>query len=237
MAGWPNRTVDWYLAALGDPDPRLRRQVIAALQVLGDARAVAPIIAALQDDVAEVRATAARALGALGGAAVLAPLRAALRDPDPGPREQAAWALGQLRDRESLDPLLAALGDDDGTVRYAAQRALALIDAGQERAVRPLLDALRRGGEYDGPSLAVALGMVGGSAVLPLIEALRDPLPHVRAAAATALVWPKDSRAIAPLQAALADPEDVVRVAAMFSLRHLAGGSAVPRTREEDVPC
>jgi HEAT repeat protein len=90
MPTWPNRPAEAYLAALADPDPRVRRQAAAALEVLAERRAVLPLRALLGDPDAGVRANAARALGRLGDGAIVPALVACLRDAAPAVREQGA---------------------------------------------------------------------------------------------------------------------------------------------------
>jgi HEAT repeat protein len=59
MPTWPNRPAEHYLAALDDPDPRMRQQACAALEVLREERAVAPLLALLErEEHASVRARA-----------------------------------------------------------------------------------------------------------------------------------------------------------------------------------
>ena len=88
MPTWPNKSADFYLNALAHKDSRMRQQAAAALEVLGDRRAVEPLITLLnKDEKPTVRANAARALGLLAIAPgvrlsdVPTPLQAAGRDP------------------------------------------------------------------------------------------------------------------------------------------------------------
>ena len=87
---WPNRSVDAYIDALRASDSRVRRQAAAALEVLGDPRAVEPLIQTLSaDEDGDVRWNAARALGKLGQADAVGPLGT--------PTKSAArpWGCGQ----------------------------------------------------------------------------------------------------------------------------------------------
>jgi len=78
------------IAALHDPDPRLRGEAARALGALGSPRAVPGLIAVLQADT------------------------------DSGTRMAAAYSLGLLGDHRAVDPLLARLadsGEDRGRAR------------------------------------------------------------------------------------------------------------------------
>jgi hypothetical protein len=60
---WPNRSLEEYIASLQHVDLRVRLQSIAALRVLGDRRAVAPLLQVIEDDISErVRGAAVLAL-------------------------------------------------------------------------------------------------------------------------------------------------------------------------------
>jgi HEAT repeat protein len=59
------KPVEAYIAALDDADSQVRRQAAAALELLGDKGAVAPLLAKLHDEDAQVRGNVARALGRL----------------------------------------------------------------------------------------------------------------------------------------------------------------------------
>lgn len=81
-----------------------------------------------------------------------------------------------------------------------------------------------------------ALARIGSDAVDPLIEALRDPEPMVRAAAARSLavIGPEASRAVPALMQALDDRDDRVRIAAARALGQIgpAAREAVPALLE-----
>jgi len=122
---WPMRSADAYLAALGDSDKRVRRQAAAALEVLGDKRAVEPLIALFAHDASpEVRGNAARALGRLGDERAFDLVARAIDDPDHDVRVIAVFALARLDIRRAAEPLRRALRHDDIVAPPAAQAAL-----------------------------------------------------------------------------------------------------------------
>ena len=124
MATWATKPLEVYLRELQAGRARTRRQAAAALQVLGDRRAVGPLIAALTDDDKDVRAIAARALGALDDRHAVPPLLHALHDAHPDVRCAAAQALWRLGDRMAIHGLADALHDPEPLVRYFAACAL-----------------------------------------------------------------------------------------------------------------
>jgi HEAT repeat protein len=189
-------------ASLGEEDAAARWAAGAALEDLGDARAVEALVAALAHDDrlarecamsalvdigaravaplavaagsrdAAVRASAAAALGEIGDQRAFMPLVAALGDPDAGVRGAAAQALGDLGDPRAFAPLLLALGDDAAPARIGACAGLSRL--GDERATWPLVEALTDdGSEAVRCAAAVALGEIGAPhAVEPLVEAV-----------------------------------------------------------------
>ena len=104
------------LKHLNDEDWKMRRAAAAALGVLGDGRAVEPLIARLGDKDSFVRRAAAAALVQIGAPSVQ-PLIACLGDKDSDVRRAAAAALGRLGDRRAVEPLIARLGDKDSEDR------------------------------------------------------------------------------------------------------------------------
>lgn len=127
--------VRFQIRRLASDDVQARRDAAAALDELGDARAVAPLLAALADADAVVRAKAASALGRLRDARAVAPLVAALNDGNGFVHFAAASALVDIGGA-SVDPLVALLKADDMWQRWRA--AFALGQLGDARAEAPL---------------------------------------------------------------------------------------------------
>ena len=131
-------------AALGDPDPGVRRralELVATLRGQGPAEAVAivPLLDDPDDTVAEVAAWASgeRVPAEPGAVARLAAL--AQEAPDALVREAAVAALGSLGDPAGLPAILAGTRDK-ATVRRRAVIALAPFDGPE---VDAALDAAR----------------------------------------------------------------------------------------------
>jgi HEAT repeat protein len=133
------------LAALDDPDARIRVAIIGSIRGMEYPPFVAaPAIAArLTDADVDVRIQAADALGRFGAKAMSAVV-AALDDGDAGVRASAASALRQIgRPAHDRAPVLRGrLTDADARVRSSAAAALAAIKADDTETVRGLIAAL-----------------------------------------------------------------------------------------------
>jgi hypothetical protein len=98
-----------------------------ALGIIGDKKAVEPLIKALNDTVSDVRWGAASALGKINDARAVAPLIKVLADEDSFVRRAAVEALGEIRNKSAIAPLIEALKDKDEKVCSCAAVALANI--------------------------------------------------------------------------------------------------------------
>ncbi len=116
------RALDAALAALHDPDGRVRQSAAAALV---DERAVPALIQALGDPHARVRASAAGSLGRLHATEAVEPLLALLHAKSRRTRADAADALGEIGDTRAVDPLVELFERSSNLrVRLAAIHAL-----------------------------------------------------------------------------------------------------------------
>lgn len=121
-------------AALGDPNPEVRREALFALASMGPeaAPALAAITKALDDPEMPVRAIAAYALGSIGEGAkgAIPKLRTELQSSDPVVRVAAAWALVHITSNvsqvasEVLPVLTEGLKNDVVAVRRGSAEAL-----------------------------------------------------------------------------------------------------------------
>jgi HEAT repeat protein len=144
------RAVEPLVGALRAIDDGVRKAAAEALGKIGDARAVPSLLDALNNDWhAALRLAAAQALGELKDARAVPPLIERLKDKDAEVRKSAAEALGKIQDPQTVSEataaLCVALSDKSSRVRLAAAEALGRIlkDSGDERAIQPLLKALR----------------------------------------------------------------------------------------------
>ena len=135
-------TTRWVLLPkLKSDSAEMRSYAAQALESMGDAQAVLPLIDALRDADSTVRCFAISSLGALRDVRAVEPLIPFLKDAEPEMRCTAAVALGDLRAPHSVEPLIAALHDPDRSVCSATIIALGKI--GSRRAIEPLNELSR----------------------------------------------------------------------------------------------
>jgi HEAT repeat protein len=95
------------IAALKDPDPKVRFNAAQVLGEIGDRRAALPLIAVLQEDrVPAIRARAAEALGQIGDPQAVAALVRDLNVTRKCPANTVVEALGRIGDPQAVEPLM-----------------------------------------------------------------------------------------------------------------------------------
>jgi HEAT repeat protein len=125
MAAATRPTVPALIEALSDENAAVRREAISALGLIGDKRAIPPLITLLRQQEVELSPSAAISLSRIGSPAV--PELTALLQNEPEPvRYLAVEALG-LIGRAALPSLFAAIQDESHYVRNQAAIALGLI--------------------------------------------------------------------------------------------------------------
>jgi HEAT repeat protein len=178
------------IAALKDPDRRVRRGAAWALGEIRAVRAVEPLIATMKDGSPEVRKDVAWALGEIGDSRAVEPLIRALSDSDDQVHWNAEGALAKMGE-PAVKPLIAALKNPDGGVRQGA--AWALGEVSDVRAVEPLIGMLRDDNEEVRVNAAWALRQIfwrlgdrslsrfrNVQVIEPLIDAIDDKSEKVR---------------------------------------------------------
>ena len=128
-------------AALGDPDPCVRRFVAPLLGRTQHTAAVETLVTALRDANPVTREAAAVGLRFAENPSTIDPLTRALEDAEPSVRAAAAWALGEIEDARAIPALERTLKDADPLVRINAAWALGEIE---DPAAIPALTALLR---------------------------------------------------------------------------------------------
>jgi HEAT repeat protein len=236
------------VAALGDPDPAVRRTAAAAMSTLRSPAAVGALARTLSDPQVDVRVEAVRALGVIDDDGVPPVLIAALKDPEVRVRDMAAEALTrwhspavarQLAGSISSPDLRRPAGDVLLRMGHAAVEPLVEVatgdDADAAAAAGALLDRLAGAGTFAAGLSSIdprerlravqVLGVIGGNmAADAILGALNDPDVGVRARAAVLLGTLGDPRAIKPLRRMfLSDPVGEVASAAGEALRVLGG--------------
>lgn len=170
------RTAVRALGQIGDPlavpplldavtaDPRLSRDVLAAVDRIGEAAAPTlrrELLHSVSDPHDNRRAAlTAIGLGALGDVSAVPLLTVALEDRDqPGLAVASAQALGALGSPEAVEPLLRAMRETDPDLRVAAAASIGRI--GDTRAAVRLAESLRDRHHLTSRAVAGALLRLG----------------------------------------------------------------------------
>lgn len=130
------RRIDMLIGLLDNADPAIQIAAAEALGIIGDVRAVAPLLVFLQGETDPqednaLREASAEALGRIGDPAAFDPLVERLRDVNEWVRRAAVEALGRLGDKRAVEPLADALQDDSTMVQDAAFEALKSLSDGR----------------------------------------------------------------------------------------------------------
>ena len=123
-------------------DPRVRRYLARAMELVEGPAVVAALIGALEDPDEETRLYAIHSLGRLRAEASIPDLLRFVNDEDAGFRKSALYALGQMKDPRILKTLKIALDDGEADVRWNA--ALQLARRGDDSGERILGEMINR---------------------------------------------------------------------------------------------
>ena len=187
--------------ALVHHNRHVRRYAALMLGIGGDERLVPFLTDLLRSGSAPARQAAARALGT--------PVRPFSDSAWPG------WSGSAGCGREAVESLTAALGDSDVIVRANSARSLGKLRR-QANAAQRLRDET---------TLAF---LRSDAAIVPLIQALRDPTSEVRVQAAEALREFSAPAALPALLPMLQDPDEEVRSAAALASGDLGAPESLP---------
>jgi len=192
------RLFDLLLPALNDDT--LCSEAADALGILGDLRAVEPLIGLLKRQDTETRQSAVVALSNLHDPHSAGALREALNDADGHVRATAIDGLCELPDRLDKETLVRLLHDPDIVVRGKAAWNLDVKQIGIPE--DPMEQAWYAAGRQNW-DMAVKLGLI---ATEPLLLATQTEDMEERVGAAIALAKLGDRRAVEPLISTLTSP-------------------------------
>jgi HEAT repeat protein len=208
-----------------------RSDAAISLGLIGDARAVEPLLATLTEKEKSYRGAAIAALNRVvrkSGSAAYPPVVRDLKSPNVLLRRACAAALAGANSASLNPPLTAAVRDPDSEVRASAATALGW--EGNLQGVRPLVGALNDP-EWRVVEAAVsALGNIGPKAMPELMSVIATASGE----AGTTLCYEislafsaMGSRAVRPLIAALSNPNPQVQKWAAVALGDIRDLSAV----------
>lgn len=212
------RALEWLILELQkSPDGDFRSAAADAIDDIGDASAVEPLIEALEDKDEYVQRRSLLALGKIGGERALEALIEALKSEKRDDPPWAAVALGDLGDPRAVEPLLDGLKTDiPNTIRQVSEAlskigtkhavdalisklltitqpnlkiiiAEALEKIGDERVIEAYIQVLKKRDKDVQEKLTELLIKIGKPAVPYLKQALRDENQDLRKYAALAL--------------------------------------------------
>jgi HEAT repeat protein len=153
-------------------------------------------------------------------------------------RECAADPLARLAGIQALPALMNALTkgreeghDNDGLCTIVGD----LLQRHPKKAFPLLSEMLQSSQAAERENAAWGWGYIAANApAAPLISALRDSSPHVRANAAGSLAsYPEHPRGIPALLTLLNDPNPQVRISCIAALRYVGGKEVIPALEEK----
>ncbi|MFH0846700.1 MAG: HEAT repeat domain-containing protein [Chloroflexota bacterium] len=211
--------------ALTEQDKSIRVAAGNALVKIGQP-AIAPLVQTMKakDKSLELRQCAEIVLGAIGEPAI-PHLTQILRgeNEDVGVRQLAVSALGRMG-KPAVEVLIETVSRQHpmGDIGYVGWTAIAWLgNIGDERAVKPLVQALKDEHSVTRKYLIEALVKIGEAAVLPLSQVLKDEDKDIRKEVASALGLIGDVRSLEALIEASSDRDRGVRNAANNAIKKI----------------
>lgn len=163
-----------------------RREAVAGLSKIPDARVVRALLIALKDSDDQVRSAAVEALCRIADPGCIEALIRALRDSHKHVRALAAQGLGQFGGPNVVEPLLAVVRDPSWEVREGA--CLSLGRLGDPRGYEPLVASLKDHDREVREAAVRGLAQLNDKrAIGPLLLTLVDEQDSVRQVAGAAL--------------------------------------------------
>jgi HEAT repeat protein len=176
-----DRDVEGLIRLLEDEDYLIRKQVVLALEEIGDVSCALPLAQRFKDGYMEVRIAACNALVKMGNQ-IVEPLIEVLKDQNWIVREGAVLALEKIGDTRAIIPLIEALKNTNGK---KISNALRIIGPA---AFEPLIEALKNEDSRIRMGAAMVLGeMKNPAAIDSLVKLTKDDDPLVRQLASSAI--------------------------------------------------
>ncbi len=185
------------IKALSNKDYMIRKRAADALFDIGDESTTEAFIDMLSDHNDDLRRIAAHALGKFGDQRATDTLIVSLADSDEETRKNSAWALGNVGNEDAIKPLqeLLMLKKNEDLLKISAE------SLGKLKAFKVLIGSLKNEGPRN--QIVDVLVDLGEKAVDPLINALKDDNGDIRASVAIALGRIGATRSMEPMKTAL----------------------------------
>ena len=192
------------------------------IEFVENKKVIEHLIQKLTDEDPKVRAYSAKAIGEYGKQAV-DPLIHTLKDKGPKVRVNSVKLLQKIKNRRAIEPLIQTLKDKDREVRAKAARALGKVGVITYTNITDCNTVIGFRKNWT----------VGDSrAVEPLIQALKDDDPEVRANSAKTLGIIGNEKAIIPLIQISKDNNPDIRYIALKALKLLTENNSY----EDNLP-
>jgi len=176
-----DRDVEGLIRLLENEDYSIRKQVVLALEEIGDVSCALPLAQRFQDVHMEIRIAACDAFIKMGNQ-VVEPLIEVLKDQNWIVREGAVQALEKIADTRAIYPLIEALKDTNIKKVSNALRSIG------PAAFEPLIEALKNEDSRIRGGAAIVLGEMKNSAAMDsLVKVTKDKDPLVRQLANSAI--------------------------------------------------
>lgn len=225
------------LKKMSTGDVAVREQAIESVAAQKAAVAGDEVIKALHDPSPRVRRQAATALAKLNDPSASSALIHIVIDHPDLVEEEIIEALGLLGSPDAVEPLVGLLKSPRALTRRSAAKALALI--GDGRAIEPLIEATKVPGDPDLRRAAVqALRQLEATEAADVIaDALFDPLPSVRIAAAEAVAEMELESALPYVRQSLNYYKDEAESEVAYTLGVVGTKEDIPRILLEAQAC
>lgn len=176
-----DRDVEGLIRLLENEDYLIRKQVVLALEGIGDVSCALPLAQRFQDAYMDIRIAACAAFIKMGNQ-VVEPLIEVLKDQNWIVREGAVQALEKIGDSRAIYPLIEALKDTNTKKVSNALRSIG------PAAFKPVIEALKNEDSRIRMGAAMILGeMKNPAAMDSLVKVTKDKDPLVRQLANSAI--------------------------------------------------
>ncbi len=199
-----------------------------ALGIIGDKRAVVPLIEILKFNNLRVNIRAAEALGKIGDGKAFLPLMELLKEDDLELQIKVVEALGKIGDERAVDVLCHKLKENEPELRLAAVKSLACLSS--STSIEALMDIIKNDKNLEIKRLAVkALGSIKNPVSVPfLVELYGRRKEEFEDSVVDALSSMADKKSFSVFISSLESDRPQVRFLSARSLGNIGSREAVP---------